>query len=102
MRGRYHMMDWELEKWKQELSGVIARLSCNKQHQEDFTHLDICPANIEKTLEEMGWESDEQDENGWQNDCWIYFSNEDYDFVLVLYYCGYTFELKLYRADSDD
>lgn len=102
MRGRYHMMDWELEKWKQELSGVITRLSCNKQHQEDFTHLDVCPANIADVLRKMGWDWEEQEDNGWEHDTWIYFSNEDYDFVLVLYYCGYTFELKLYRADSDD
>ena len=51
MRGRYQMMDWELQKWKQELSAVIARLSQNKSYQEDFTHLDVCPANIEKALE---------------------------------------------------
>jgi hypothetical protein len=102
MRGRYHMMDWELEKWKQELSVVIARLTWDKQHKENFTHLDICPANIEKSLEEMGWETEEQEENGWENDCWIYFTNEDYDFGLTLYYQGYTFELKLYRSDIDD
>lgn len=43
MRGRYQMMDWELQKWKQELSAVIARLSQNKSYQEDFTHLDVLP-----------------------------------------------------------
>lgn len=102
MRGRYQMMDWELQKWKQELSAVIARLSQNKSYQEDFTHLDVCPANIEKALEDMGWECDEQDENGWQSDCWLYFSHYDYDFVLVLYYCGYTFEMKLSIAASED
>ena len=48
------------------------------------------------------FEDDELEDNGWQNDCWTYFSHYDYDFVLVLYYCGHTFELKLYRADSDD
>lgn len=97
MRGRWNMMDWELEKWKQELTAAIARLSYNKQHQEDFTHLDVCPANLIDALRDMGWEDD-----GWQNDCWTYFSHYDYDFVLVLYYCGHTFELKLYRADNDD
>ena len=102
MRGRSLMMDWELEKWKQELTAAIARLSYNKQHQEDFTHLDVCPANLEQALEEMGWEADEQDENGWENDCWIYFTNPDYNFDLVMYYQGYTFELKLYRRDIDN
>ena len=41
MRGRWNMMDWELQKWKQELSAAIVRLSQNKQHEENFTHLDV-------------------------------------------------------------
>ena len=95
MRGRWNMMDWELQKWKQELSAAIARLSREKSYEENFTHLDVCPANLIDALRDMGWEDDELEDNGWQNDC-------DYDFVLVLYYCGHTFELKLYRADNDN
>ena len=102
MRGRWNMMDWELQKWKQELSAAIVRLSQNKLYQEDFTHLDVCPANLIDALRDMGWEDDELEDNGWQNDCWTYFSHDAYDFVLVLYYCGHTFELKLYRRDIDN
>ena len=46
MRGRWNMMDWELQKWKQELSAAIVRLSQNKLYQEDFTHLDVCPPTL--------------------------------------------------------
>ena len=102
MRGRYHMMDWELEKWKQELSAAIVRLSQNKLYQEDFTNEDVCPANISTVLENLGWEHYDSDGNGWENDCWIYFTNPDYNFDLVMYYQGYTFELKLYRRDIDN
>ena len=42
------------------------------------------------------------DHNGWQNDTWYWFSHPDYDFRLVFYYEGYTFEMKLYREDIDD
>lgn len=52
-------------------------------------------------LRDIGWDDDEPEDNGCQNDCWIYFSHHDYDFILVLYYCGHTFELKLYREDID-
>ena len=89
------MMDWELQKWKQELSAAIIRLSQNKQYEESFTHLEFCPANLIDALRDMGWEDDELEDNGWQNDCWTYFSHYDYDFVLVLYYCGHTFELTI-------
>lgn len=95
------MMDWEMAKWKQELSAAITRLSREKFYEKDFTHLDVCPANLIDALRDMGWNDDESEDNGWQNDCWIYFSHHDYDFVLVLYYCAHTFELKLYRADID-
>ncbi len=96
------MMDWEEMKWKLILTQIIAQLVQDKQHQEDLTNHDVCPANIEKVLEMMGWESDEQEDNGWQHDTWIYFAHPDYNFCLVLYYQGYTFEMKLYRSDIDD
>lgn len=102
MRGKLNMMDWEIAKWKQELSAAITRLSQDKLYEEDFTNIDVCPANLIYALRDMGWNDDESEDNGYQNDYWIYFTNCDYDFVLVLYYCGHTFELKLYRADIDD
>ena len=91
-----------MTKWKQELSTAITRLSHDKSREEDFTNFDVCPANLINALRDMGWDDDESQDSGWQNDCWIYFSNYNYDFVLVLYYCGHTFELKLYREDRDD
>lgn len=102
MRGKYHITDWEEMKWKLALQQIIVQLVQNKQHQEDLTNYDVCPANIVSVLEMMGWESDEQEENGWQNDTWIALAHPDYNFCLILYYCGYTFEMKLYRSDIDD
>ena len=102
MRGKWNMMDWEMTKWKQELSSAIIKISQNEVYEEDFTNLDVCPANLIDALRDMGWNYDESEDNVSQNDHWIYFSHYNYDFILVLYYCGYTFELKLYRADRDD
>ena len=96
------MMDWEVEKWKQRLAVVITELVQNKSKQIDFTNDDVCPANIVKVLENMGWEYDEQEDNGWQHDTWICLAHENYNFCLILYYQGYTFELKLYRSDIDN
>lgn len=102
MRGKYHMCPWEIEKWKQELSVVIARLSYNQRHEEFLTNWDLCPANVCKTLEELGWEQDNMEDNGWQHDTWYYFCHPDYQWALVFYYEGYTFEMKIYRSDIDD
>ena len=101
MRGKWNMMDWEMTKWKQVLSAAIAKLSQNELYEEDFTNLDVCPANLIDALRDMGWNDDESEDNGWQGDSWIYFYHCDYDFILVLYCCAHTFELKLYRADID-
>lgn len=102
MRGKYHMCPWEVEKWKQELSVVIARLSYNQRHEEFLTNWDLCPANVCVTLEELGWEQDNMEDNGWQHDTWYYFCHPDYQWALVFYYEGYTFEMKIYRSDIDD
>lgn len=50
MRGKYHMMDWEQEKWKQEFSGIIAKLSYNQRREEDLTNLDLWPRQCCKNI----------------------------------------------------
>ena len=102
MRGRYNMCPWEVEKWKQELEVIITKLTYNQQHQEDLTNYDLCPANVCKTLEEMGWIREDIENSGWQNATWYTFSHPDYQFNLTLYYEGYLFEMQLYRSDIDD
>ncbi|MBQ8243177.1 MAG: hypothetical protein IJZ40_06880 [Bacteroidaceae bacterium] len=96
------MMDWEESKWTLVLKQIIVQLSQDKSHQEDLTNYDVCPSNIVDVLRKMGWEDDEQEENGWQQDTWIYFSHPDYEFGLTLYYEGYTFEMKIFRSDIDN
>ena len=102
MRGKYQLRDWELSKWSLELAKIIDRLTRNKLHEEDLTQHDVCPANIVEILNKLGWEDDEQEDNGWQHDTWIYFSHPNHNFGITLYYEGYTFEMKLFRTDRDD
>ena len=102
MRGQYNMCLWEIEKWKQELSVVITRLSYDQHHIENLTNRELCPANICKTLENLGWKQENMDSNGWEHDTWYTFSHPNYYFNLTFYYEGYTFEMKLYRSDIDD
>ena len=42
MRGKWNMMDWEMAKWKQELSAAITKLSQDELYEKDFTNLDVC------------------------------------------------------------
>ena len=96
------MMDWELEKWTQEIAGVIKHLEWDENHQEDMSHWDACPSNIREALENLGWvEAEDMEDNGWQHDTWYTFAHPNHDFQLTFYYCGYTFEMKLYRKQFD-
>lgn len=103
MRGQYHMMDWEEDRWKTVFSKAIEKFAEDRDppYEEILTQQDICPANVVHVLELLGWEDTVYDTNGWQNDTWYYFSHPDYDFEIGMYYEGYTFELKLYRRYRD-
>lgn len=101
MRGKYHMMDWELQKWKQEVFAAITRLSQDPQRLEDFTQYDVCPANLCTALKELGWKKVDIERNGWENDTLHIFSHNDYDFYINVHYEGYTFELNIYTSEKE-
>ena len=56
MRGKYHMMDWEQQRWKYIITKAIEKMEKTPDYTEDLTQQDICPANIRQTLESIGWE----------------------------------------------
>lgn len=60
------------------------------------------PSDISDMLKELGWEPDEYSSNGWEQDTWIPFAHDDYNFELTLAYSGYYWTMKLYRSDIDD
>lgn len=63
---------------------------------------DKSPSNITDMLETLGWEHDEYESNGWEQDTWIPFAHEAYSFCLILAYSGYYWTMELYRSDIDD
>ena len=63
---------------------------------------DVSPAEVSDILEELGWEFEPYDSNGWEQDTWIPFSHEAYSFCLSLEYSGYYWTMELYRSDIDD
>ena len=63
---------------------------------------DVSPAEVSDILEELGWEFEPYDSNGWEQDTWIPFAREAYSFCLTLAYSGYYWTMELYRSDIDD
>lgn len=101
MRGRYNLMDWEIQKWKYKITTEIGRLARDGTYEADLTSWDICPANVCQILELLGWEEDNFDKNGWQCDVWYTYCHQDYPFKLVLFYQGFIFEMKLYAVEKE-
>lgn len=83
---------------------VIDYLGNNKGKIFDLRQLSwsCAPSDIDDYLEELGWNRDSFDTNGWQQDTWYYYSNKDYGFRMVMEYSGFYGSLKLYREDADD
>ena len=111
------MTDKEWEEYKENLrqlnhtidlahlKSMIRDLSNNQRLKFNLRKSPLyqkSPAEISNMLEELGWEFDEYDSNGWEQDTWIPFSHEAYGFCLVLAYSGYYWTMELYRSDIDD
>lgn len=90
---------------KKRLDDLINRLKDNKELELNL-HIEmasnISPSEINDALEDLGWSEESIDQNGWQGDTWIKYNHPNYLFELVLFYCGYTFEVSLSRSDIDD
>lgn len=107
MRGQYYMPDWEVRHWVEILKRDVKNLLEGSAESHDYTKCDICPANIEQILTEcMGFEVEERETNGFESECWIYLTRSDIEnTTLVLFYCGYTGQIKMYlghRGDYDN
>ena len=87
------------------LERMIKELSANRTLKFNLRENplnDKSPSDISDMLEELGWESEPYDSNGWEQDTWIPFSHESYSFCLTLAYSGYYWTMELYRSDIDD
>lgn len=104
MRGIYNLTEEELDLYTGTIQAIIARLCLPsfRREQIELSKLDIAPCHVDDILKNLGWTRESFESNGWENDTWYYYTNTAYDFGLVMFYCGYTFKLVLYRTDIDD
>lgn len=79
----------------------------NEELGIDLSDKGITPSQLVDLLEEFGYEKEDQEDNGWQLDFWIYMKRTDGKHFdsgcenLVINGCGMTFELKFYINDMD-
>lgn len=102
MRGKYRMMDWEIDKWRNRLITDLHKLYKGHIKKIDLVKEDVCPANIITILvEELGFEEVGFDTNGWQCDVWYSFEHPNTHKKITLYYEGYTFDFQIYLTEEE-
>ncbi len=103
MRGKWNMRDWEIDLWKGVIQKHIDRLKNSITEDEiDLTEENINPYQVGIIMKELGWESDEVEMNGWEQERWEYFSHPDCNYRICLFSCGQTFELSLFYSEEEE
>ena len=102
IRGKYNLELPEFETVLTIVQNTLDALANDQRAIVDLTSHDIAPCHIREALRFLGWEDDDYDRNGWEGDTWYYFDKEDSDYRIIMFYCGYTFSIEMYRSDIDD
>ena len=102
IRGKYKLNPEEQAEVVALIKNILDALALDQRHTASLTEFDIAPCHIREVMHELGWRDDDFEINGWEGDTWYYFSREDYEYGVTMYYCGYTFSVEMYRSDIDD
>ena len=102
MRGQYNLTPEEHEEYLPYIAKILTELEEDQRATISLAHLNIAPCHVDDLMEELGWERDDFESNGWQCDCWYYYSRPEVDYTIVMYYEGFTFNLEMHRGDIDD
>ena len=101
MRGKWYLSEEELQDWAPRVEADIKELLRTGDEAMDYTETDLNPFQLGEIVESLGWEEDEVDRNGWEQDRWAFYWHPDYEDRICIFSCGMTFELKL-EACIDD
>ena len=94
-------MDFKILVITEFLNAGIPKL-IEGTHKLVFTDTKVTPAMVDKALREMGYTFEDQEVNGWQNDCWLRYANHDTFPPVTLFYSGFNFEIELYLTEDTE
>ena len=101
MRGKYHMMEWEIEKWRTRIFHDIEKLLCGIEKKIDYSAEDICPYNIETILtEHLDYVLTDEEVNN--HDFWFNFENPNTKVQVVVFVDVMNFEFEMYLPERED
>lgn len=99
MRRGYKLNEKDMEALIPFFKGAIMALEEKQVDSVDLDVFNIGPAQCLSILATLGWEREEWDANGWEQDTWYYLYKEN-NSSLTLFYCGYTGEIRLYLEEE--
>ena len=95
MRGEYHLTPAEYAQWLPQIEADVNAILNDNSEEIDYSTTDLNPFQLGELLEGIGWEEDDVDTNGWQQDRWAFYTHPDRNDKIHIFSCGITFELKL-------
>ena len=97
MRGNWNLSAGEAAYWQEVITNKLNYLIENKDSIDDIdlSQEDISPYQLYNVLEYLGYERDDLETNGWEQDTWARYSNNEERISLCIFSCGMTFELKI-------
>ena len=101
MRGKWYLSEEELKNWAPRVEADIKELLRTGDDDIDYTETDLNPFQLGEIVESLGWEENEVDRNGWEQDRWAYYSHPDYEDRICIFSCGMTFKLSLGACIND-
>lgn len=94
-----------IEKARRSLTKNVLELTIPELLEDDEKIIDLkefeyCPADMLDILQELGWEYELLDENGWEQDTWYLLTHDMYKKQLILSYSGFYWTMHL-QAKED-
>ena len=95
------MIDFKIARIIDFLNTSIPRL-IERADKLVFTDTKTTPAMLDEALRKMGYSFEDQEVNGWENDCWIKYGDHDILPPVTLFYSGFYFEIELYLTEDTE
>lgn len=87
---RWQLKDDVKEKWTPVIQEHIKKIEDHYKNGDNpyncflnLTGTELNPYTLWKILEELGYEREDQEDNGWELDFWIYFTKQDARTLLI-------------------
>lgn len=92
--GKYDLTEFQSEKWLNTIELHLKWFRKGQVSEYDLTEQILCPENVVNILTMLGYQQIDTKDND-NHEVWTTYEHIGTKQKVILYYCGYTFEIKL-------